>query len=268
MKRATELILALSAFALSMAAVADTVEVTLRSQTFGQDERGRNVWLVQEDSAAIDLPRAAVIICDMWDKHWSRGATERVDEMAPRMNSLIASMRARGAHIIHCPSGTMEFYREHPARLRMKALPHVDMPAPRDMPDPPLPIDDSDEGSDTGETEVYKAWSRQHPAIEIDPERDGITEYGPEVYNYLAAHGIERVFIMGVHTNMCVLGRPFAIKPMTRRGVPMVLVRDMTDAMYNPARPPYVSREAGTQLVVEYIEKFWCPTVSSADLLD
>jgi hypothetical protein len=37
--------------------------------------------------------------------------------------------------------------------------------------------------------------------------------------------------------------------------------------MYNPAMPPYVSHEQGTRLVVEYIEKFLCPTVKSGDII-
>ena len=37
--------------------------------------------------------------------------------------------------------------------------------------------------------------------------------------------------------------------------------------MYDPARSPYVSHEDGVRLIVEYIEKFWCPTVTSAEVL-
>ena len=72
---------------------------------------------------------------------------------------------------------------------------------------------------------------------------------------------------MGVHTNMCVLGRSFAIKAMTRIGIDCVLVRDLTDAMYNPRKAPFVNHQAGTELVIEYIEKYWCPTVLSQDLM-
>jgi hypothetical protein len=36
--------------------------------------------------------------------------------------------------------------------------------------------------------------------------------------------------------------------------------------MYSSARPPYVSHEEGTRLVVEYAEKFWCPSLDSGDL--
>ena len=72
---------------------------------------------------------------------------------------------------------------------------------------------------------------------------------------------------MGVHTNMCVLHRTFAIKQMVRWGVDMALIRDLTDAMYNPAMAPYVSHAEGTRLVVEFIEKFWCASVQSGDML-
>ena len=72
---------------------------------------------------------------------------------------------------------------------------------------------------------------------------------------------------MGVHTNMCVQHRSFAIKQMVRWGVPVALVRDLTDTMYNPAMPPYVSHEEGTRLVVEFIEKFWCPSVTSDQIV-
>jgi hypothetical protein len=38
-------------------------------------------------------------------------------------------------------------------------------------------------------------------------------------------------------------------------------------AAYNPQDPPYVSHDAGKQLVIEYIEQYWSPTTTSADLL-
>ena len=71
---------------------------------------------------------------------------------------------------------------------------------------------------------------------------------------------------MGVHTNMCILNRSFGIKQLVRWGVPIALVRDLTDAMYNPVRAPYVSHNEGTQLVIGYIERFWCPSITSGDL--
>jgi nicotinamidase-related amidase len=218
------------------------------------------------DEETLPASRVAIVICDMWDRHWSRGAAERVDAMAPGMNRVVQIARDRGVWIVHAPSETTDYYAGTPARERLRNLPPVDLPEPREHADPPLPIDDSDEGSDTGETSWYKAWTRQHPAIDIDQERDGISADGDEVYRFIRHRQIKRVLIMGVHTNMCVLRRPFAIKALVRLAVPVALVRDLTDTMYNPARPPYVSHDEGTRLVVEYIEKFWCPTIASGSL--
>jgi len=30
--------------------------------------------------------------------------------------------------------------------------------------------------------------------------------------------------------------------------------------------PPHVSQAEGTRLVIEYIERHWCPSINSADL--
>ena len=72
---------------------------------------------------------------------------------------------------------------------------------------------------------------------------------------------------MGVHANMCVLNRTFTINRMTALGIRRILVRDRTDAMYSPEDPPHVSHDAGTQLVIEYIEKYWYPITINVDLL-
>jgi nicotinamidase-related amidase len=238
----------------------------LRSRRLAQDDGGRNFW--QEAATVRTLPanKTAILICDMWDNHWSRGAAERVDAMTPRMNEVIAAARAQGALIIHAPSDTMSFYADHPARRRLQAAP-VEPPPPAEHDDPPLPVDASDHGSDTGETQTYRAWHRQHPGLEIDERLDGISDNGQEIYSFLRQHDIDQVLIMGVHTNMCVLNRSFCIKQMVKWGVAIALVRDLTDTMYNPARPPYVSHDEGTRLVVEYIEKFWCPSIDSEELI-
>jgi hypothetical protein len=72
---------------------------------------------------------------------------------------------------------------------------------------------------------------------------------------------------MGVHANMCVLNRSFAIKRMTNWGMRCILVRDLTDSMYNPQARPFVTHAQGTALVVEHIERYWCPSTLSADLI-
>jgi hypothetical protein len=37
--------------------------------------------------------------------------------------------------------------------------------------------------------------------------------------------------------------------------------------MYEPSSRPFVSHAAGTELVIEYIEQHWAPTVTSTQVL-
>ena len=228
-------------------------------------QTGRNGWRAIDEEVVWKTAETAIIVVDMWDKHWSWGATERVNVMAPRMNTVLDAARNLGILIIHSPSDVMDFYKDHEARRWALGLPTAKMREPLAHEEPPQPVDASDGGSDTGEEKSFKAWHRQHPAIEIKPG-DAISDNGQEVFNVLTHRGIKNLIFMGVHTNMCVLGRSFAIKAMVRQGFNVVLARDLTDAMYNPYKPPYVSHEEGTRLIIAYIEKFWCPTISSDDL--
>jgi nicotinamidase-related amidase len=209
----------------------------------------------------------ALLLCDVWDNHWCPSAARRCDELAPRIGAVVEAARARGVQIVHAPSDCMEFYAETPQRRHMETIARIAPETNRELSDPPLPIDDSDNGCDDDPApKPYKAWTRQHPAIRI-AEEDAISDSGAEVYSLLRQKQLETLLICGVHTNMCVLGRSFAIRQMTRWGVACLLIRDLTDAMYNPKMPPFVSHAEGTELVVQHIEKYWCPTILSDDLL-
>lgn len=226
-----------------------------------------------------DAHRTAVVVCDMWDRHWCRGATARVAEMAPRMNALLQAARARGALIVHAPSDTMAFYADWPQRRRaLEARSRRPAAAPElnrwrsldPAREPALPIEDSDGGCDDDPPCVPPQgrypWQRQIPTLEIAPA-DIVSDRGDEIRAVLEEAGIRHVLILGVHANMCVLGRPFAIRALVGAGYEVALMRDLTDTMYHSRRRPYVSHFAGTDLVVAHIERYWCPSVTSADLL-
>ena len=110
-------------------------------------------------------------------------------------------------------------------------------------------------------------WTRQVKILEIDGAKDAITDNGTENWNLLEERGVKNVILLGVHTNMCVLGRPFGLRQMARNGKNVVLMRDLTDTMYNPAMEPKVSHFRGTDLVVEHVEKYVCATVTSDQIL-
>lgn len=215
-----------------------------------------------------DPKKTAVIVCDMWDDHWCKRASERCADLAKKAEPVLKACRDRGMTIIHCPSDTMAFYKDHAARKRTLAVKKAEPPKGKDLPNPPLPVDDSDGGCDDEKpAKQHRAWTRQHATITIDADKDYITDNGGEAYNVLKEKGIDTVIVMGVHTNMCVLNRSFAIKQMVKWGVRTFLVRDLTDAMYNPKMKPFVTHDKGTQLIIEHIEKHWCPTVESKSLL-
>src|SRR5436190_12294064 len=79
-------------------------------------EQSKDQWQQVTNRASWEPSATAVVICDMWDKHWCKGASARVAEMAPRMNEVVAQLRQRGVFIIHCPSDTMKFYADTPGR--------------------------------------------------------------------------------------------------------------------------------------------------------
>ena len=130
--------------------------------------------------------------------------------------------------------------------------------------EPPLPVDTSSACDDPVVGKAIRALPGSTPADIIG--YDGISDSGQEIYNFLVQEGIDNVVLMGVHTNMCVLGRPFGIRQMARLGKSVVLARDLTDAMYDPRQPPFVSHTRGTEMVIEHIEKYWCPSIVGADL--
>lgn len=233
-----------------------------RIQPYGASD----TWTEANFEQTFAPARTAIVITDMWDKHWCRGATERVGQIARRMEPLLVKARAAGILIIHAPSETMDFYAGSEGRRLAESAPRVDPPVAAPLDDPPLPIDDSNGGCDTPGDKEHRAWTRETPLLTIAPG-DVISDSGAEIYNVLRQHGIDTVFYMGVHANMCILNRTFGIRQMARWGIHCILVRDLTDAMYEPSSRPFVSHAAGTELVIEYIEAHWAPTVTSAQMM-
>ena len=255
------------------------LHLTLRSRVNAGDG-AKEKYSVVEKQVAWDPKKTAIIICDMWDDHWCKSAARRVAELAKPMNEVVKTARAKGVFIIHSPSSVVNVYKDTPPRKRAQTAPSATPPVPLSTaerwgttwcwPDPSregdLPIDDSDMGCDYAvKCTIRDAWTRQISAIEI-ADADAITDQGQETYNLLAARGIDNVILMGVHLNMCVLGRPFGIRQMVNVGKSVALVRDLTDTMYNPEKKPKVSHFDGTDLVIEHVEKFWCPSFTSTDL--
>lgn len=234
--------------------------------------------------------KTAVIVCDMWDLHHCLNAVRRGVDMAPTMDRVLKDLRSRGVLVIHAPSGCMAAYNGNPARERARALPksqHLpegiglwckQIPAEEQS---TYPVDQTDGGEDDDPEEHARwaakltamgrnpraPWQRQSEMLTIDEESDLISDDGGEIWGALEVHGIDNVILLGVHTNMCVLGRPFGLRQMAKNGKNVVLMRDMTDTMYNPLSAPFVSHFTGTDRVVEHIERYVCQTITSDQVI-
>ncbi|MBC7816387.1 MAG: cysteine hydrolase family protein [Planctomycetaceae bacterium] len=245
------------------------LNITTRQQVKveGQPDQFRSA----EKHESWNPAKTAIIIIDMWDTHSCRSAAQRVAEMAPHVNRTISAARDKGVFIIHAPSDCMDFYKEAPQRHRAVTAPLAETSVKFQWnyfnPDREGSLADKLEkggcSCDTlepcGPSRIV--WQRQIDAIKIHPA-DAITANGQEVYNLLQDRGIDNVIIIGVHTNRCVLGRPFGIRQMVSLKKNVVLCRDLTDSFH---RDPGHHFE-GLDQIISHVEKYWCPTITSENL--
>ena len=218
---------------------------------------------------------AAVIICDMWDAHHCISAVRRVAEMAPRVNSVVTALRDEGTLIIHAPGGCMDFYTGTAARTRAVEAPMTrssvrigwngwnpqrEAGLSASLVDPGSCSCDSAEACGTGEP--HYPWTRQTPIIDVTPD-DAVTDDGQEVLNLLEHRQIDDVIVTGVHANICVLGRPYGIRQLVYWGKHPLLCRDLTDSFHRDPRGHFW----GTEQVVAHIERHWCPSLTSDQLV-
>lgn len=236
--------------------------------------------ILEENTAYWNASETAIIICDMWADHPCAMAAHRVARMAPRMNDCISLARDLGVAIVHSPSSGIHHYENTPFRARIKRAKSFKPPVPiqswcylNPEKEPPLPVVDNISRINNGVTGCDDPVPRllpdcdrhQHAAI-VMAGYDVVSADGPEIYNFLEQEGRKHIVLMGVHTNMCVLGRPFGIRQLTYLGKSVALCRDLTDALYDPRDKPHVSHTRGTEMIIEHIETHWCPSIVGADL--
>src|SRR3569832_1379108 len=119
MMRSRWLLCAVLAVQLRPLAGAD-LTIDLRSRV--EAVKGSGDWRAVNLQESVPVEGAAIVICDMWDKHWCSGATERVNALVTKMAPFLEAARKRGIQIIHAPSETMAFYQDTPQRLRVLGM--------------------------------------------------------------------------------------------------------------------------------------------------
>ena len=94
----------------------------LRSAALVVDAAGHQQWRESHETRVLDPSRTALLLCDVWNDHTSRGAVERLEAIIPAMAAVVEALRADGVTIVHCPSDCMDFYAASRARKRVLAL--------------------------------------------------------------------------------------------------------------------------------------------------
>ena len=244
----------LLALCLLAAGTVRSAEIELTLQT--RDPSTGRILLTTE---RVDPKRVGVIAVDVWNFHWCKTATMRVDAIVPRMNKALDAARAMGMTVMLCPSDVVDNYVGYPQREAVFALPKVTVPSVVNVTCPPVP----DAGGCACGRERCAGnygWDGMHPALHI-AEADLMPDTQAEVYAICQKEGLTHLIYVGFHTQVCLLGKPMGLKAMKSAGLRCVLARDMTDAHpgYDPGRN--FTPDLNTEQVVEHFDKHLAPTI-------
>ena len=236
------------------ATITPAVEMELTLQT-----RDPATGCIQLTTEKVDPKQVGVIAVDVWNFHWCKTATMRVDAIVPRMNRALEAARALGMKVMLCPSDVVDNYVGYPQREAVFALPKYPVPVVVNVTCPPVP----DAGGCACGRERCAGnfgWDGMHPALRIG-EADLMPDTQAEVYAICKQYGLTHLIYVGFHTQVCLLGKPMGLKAMKSAGLHCVLARDMTDAHpgYDPARN--FTPDLNTEQVVEHFEKHLAATI-------
>ena len=207
----------------------------------------------------VDSSRIGVVAVDIWNYHWCKTATMRVDAFVPRINKALAAARDMGMPVFLCPSDVVDNYVGYPQREAVFNLPKITVPAAVNVTCPPVP----DAGGCACGAERCGGnygWDGMHPDLVIG-SNDWMPDTQAEVYALCQKYGLTHLIYVGFHTQVCLLGKPMGLRAMKSAGLQCVLARDMTDAHpgYDPARN--FTPDLNTEQVVAHFEKHLAPTI-------
>ena len=211
--------------------------------------------------------KTAIIIIDMWNFHWCMTASERVSAMVPRMNKVLDICRQQGMQIVWNPSDVVTMYSgmsqyENAVAVERKPTPEVNASLSVKFTAPGAPCMCGPGlycGGNYG-------WDGMHPDLQLANE-DLISASTNEIYNLLSERGITHIIYMGVHTNMCVFGKPGAMSEMWKAGFNCLLARDLNDAFtqYDPVTG--YTPDKGTTEIDENLQAGGIPCINMEDEL-
>jgi nicotinamidase-related amidase len=213
----------------------------------------------------IDPAKTAIIIIDMWNAHWCMTATERVSAMVPRMNVVLSAARDLGMQVVWNPSDVVTAYSGYPQYEKAIAVELKHTPDIRDIHVAKFTAPGGGCMCGPGfHCGGNYGWDGMHPDLVL-ADADLISSSTDEIYSLLTERGITDVIYMGVHTNMCVYGKPGAISHLWKAGFNCMLARDLNDAitLYDPATG--YTPDKGTTEIDENLQDAGIPNINMGE---
>jgi nicotinamidase-related amidase len=249
--------------ALSLCAAASVLTAAPSSLQFDLQRRDPTTGAISVTQEAVDPRRIGVVAIDMWNFHWCKTSAARVGALVPRMNKCLQVARQLGMTVFLCPTDVADNYVGLPQYERVLATPLVPVPQVREVECPPA----ADGGGCTCGKErcqVNYGWDGMAPDLVIGAD-DSIPNDPQMLYSICHRRGITHLIFLGVHTQVCLLGKSVGLRNMLKAGFQCVLARDLTDAhgKYDPANG--VTPDQFTADVVAHFEKHLSPTINLAD---
>ena len=249
-------------FALALPAVpapARIMELDLQS-------RDPKTGQIAHHTEQVDSAKIAVVTIDPWNFHWCMTACERVSAMVPRWNRAMQCARELGMQVIWGPSDVIGSYAGWPQRERALAVKYIPVPQPQKGPIQPH-FTAPGGGCMCGPGYDCKGnygWDGMNPGLVIG-ENDLIISATEELYALLKERGITHVIYTGLHTNICLFGKPGALRFMVDAGLHCMLARDINDAitLYDPKTG--FTPDQGTRQVDADLERIGILTINMAD---
>jgi len=217
----------------------------------------------------------ALLIVTMVDTYWSKSAELRVNILAPIINNILKLGRKKGYLIIFGVGrkDVLDSYINQ--RKKLSFIPNKKM-IEKDISfnkNPLLPNDYFcyDNILRTIIRRLIRFYyiipkaKKIHPLLIIKKDDIIIDTDKQEVYNVLNYYNISNVILMGVHSNDCIINKPYGLKQLKKWGFKTLLVRDLTDSFYSSFK--YNHLEANEK-AIEYIEKYFSSTITSVELIE
>jgi hypothetical protein len=215
----------------------------------------------------VDPRTVGVVVVDMWNFHWCKTSTMRVAALVPRMSHALEAAHRMGMTIFWCPSDVADNYAGTIQYQAAVAVPHHPMPPMKEVVCPSAP---DGGGCTCGGPERCRGnygWDAMNPDLHMHDD-DFMPNDAETLYSLCVEHGITYLIYMGVHTQICLLGKSIGLKNMTQLGFHCILARDLTDAhgRYDPEKG--LTPDMFTAEVVAHFEKYLSPTINMVEELE